>query len=42
QISDDLVVSLATVKTHTHNIYKKLGVHSRQELYLFLGLENLS
>ena len=39
QISDDLVVSLATVKTHTHNIYKKLGIHSRQELYLFLGLE---
>lgn len=42
QISDDLVVSLATVKTHTHNIYKKLGVHSKQELYQFLGLENLS
>lgn len=42
QISDDLVVSLATVKSHTHNIYKKLGVHSKQELYQFLGLENLS
>ena len=42
QISDDLVVGLATVKTHTHNIYKKLGVHSKQELYQFLGLENLS
>jgi len=42
QISDDLVVSLATVKTHAHNIYKKLGVHSKQELYQFLGLENLS
>ena len=24
------------------NIYKKLGVHSKQELYQFLGLENLS
>lgn len=42
QISDDLVVGLATVKTHTHNIYKKLGVHSKQELYQFLDLENLS
>lgn len=30
------------MKTHTHNIYKKLGVHSKQELYQFLGLENLS
>ncbi|WP_367113826.1 response regulator transcription factor [uncultured Slackia sp.] len=42
QISDYLVVGLATVKTHTHNIYKKLDVHSKQELYQFLGLENLS
>ena len=32
QISEDLVVSIATVKTHTHNIYKKIGIHSRQEL----------
>lgn len=38
QISADLVVSLATAKTHIHNIYKKIGVHSRQELYDFLGL----
>ena len=29
QISADLVVSLATAKTHIHNIYKKIGVHSR-------------
>lgn len=37
QISIDLVVSIATVKTHVHNIYKKLGVHSRKELLAFIG-----
>lgn len=42
QISADLVVSLATVKSHTHNIYRKMGIHSRQELYAFLGLEELA
>lgn len=40
QISADLVVSIATVKTHTYNIYKKIGLHSRQELFQFLGLES--
>lgn len=37
QISADLVVSIATVKTHTHNIYKKLDVHSKKELLDFIG-----
>jgi DNA-binding CsgD family transcriptional regulator len=31
-ISDHLVVSTSTVKTHVNNIYRKLGIHSRQEL----------
>lgn len=31
-IADKLHVSWNTARTHTHNIYVKLGVHSRQEL----------
>ncbi len=31
-ISEALVVSVNTVRTHVSNIYGKLGVHSRQEL----------
>lgn len=31
-ICDHLCVSLDTVKTHTQNIYRKLSVHSQQEL----------
>ncbi|MBR2789575.1 MAG: helix-turn-helix transcriptional regulator [Eggerthellaceae bacterium] len=42
QISEELVVSNATAKTHTHNIYKKLDVHSKQELFDFLGLPNVA
>jgi len=29
EIADDLVVSLATVKTHVQNVYAKLDVHGR-------------
>lgn len=32
QIASTLVISTNTVRTHTHNIYAKLDVHSRQEL----------
>lgn len=35
EISDQLYLSEETVKVHVHNIYKKMDVHSRQEL---LGL----
>lgn len=33
EISRELFVSEATVRTHVQRIYKKLGVHSRSELY---------
>lgn len=32
QIAAELFVSISTVKTHTNNIYKKLGVQSRTEV----------
>lgn len=32
RICDELVIALPTVKTHTHNIYKKLGIRNKIEL----------
>ena len=31
-VADELVISLETAKTHATNVYRKLGVHSQQEL----------
>ena len=32
RIADDLGVTLATINSHINHIYRKLGIHSRQEL----------
>ncbi|MBO4364880.1 MAG: helix-turn-helix transcriptional regulator, partial [Eggerthellaceae bacterium] len=32
RISEELSISWNTVRTHTRNVYAKLGVHSRQEV----------
>lgn len=39
QIEENLFVARGTVKAHTSRIYRKLGVHSRDELYELLGIE---
>jgi LuxR family maltose regulon positive regulatory protein len=36
-IADRLFIGLATVKTHTHHIYEKLGVQNRQQALLRAG-----
>ncbi|MBR2836152.1 MAG: helix-turn-helix transcriptional regulator [Coriobacteriales bacterium] len=37
QIEDTLVVTNSTVKSHTHAVYQKLGLHSRAELIEFVA-----
>jgi two-component system nitrate/nitrite response regulator NarL len=32
QVADDLFLSVETVRSHTKSLYRKLGVHSRDEL----------
>ncbi len=32
EIENELFISSATAKTHVQHIYKKLGIHNRQEL----------
>lgn len=33
QIAEEMVVAHGTIKAHTRNIYKKLGIHRREELF---------
>lgn len=35
-IMDKFFISYSTAKTHIYNIYRKFGIHSRQELYDFI------
>jgi len=37
EIASDLFISLSTVKTHINNLYKKLGVASREEIKQLFG-----
>jgi spore cortex formation protein SpoVR/YcgB (stage V sporulation) len=32
RIAEKMVVSASTIKSHTYNIYGKMGVHSHQEM----------
>ncbi len=32
EVGEELGLSASTVRTHTHAIYRKLGVHSRTEV----------
>ncbi|WP_419086006.1 response regulator transcription factor [Slackia isoflavoniconvertens] len=38
-IATELFISIPTVKTHTQNIYRKLDIHSRTELFALLDAE---
>ena len=42
RIAEDLSVTLATVNSHVHHIYQKLGVHSRQEMLDLIENEQLA
>ena len=37
-VEHDLFIANGTAKTHIQNIYKKLGIHSREELFILLEL----
>lgn len=37
EIAKELFVAVGTVKTHMHNIYRKLGIHSKKELLELVG-----
>ena len=39
RIAEELVISGNTVKTHITHIYRKLGIHSRDELKVLIGVE---
>ncbi len=41
RIEAELVISNSTVKTHVRHIYTKLGVHSRDELKILIGVDAL-
>lgn len=40
QISDVEYISIGTVKTHTHNLYRKLGINNRSDITAFLNEQN--
>ncbi len=42
EIANELSISLSTIKTHTNNIYKKLGINSRAQLLNSLNSERSS
>ena len=38
-MEESLFVAQGTIKAHTSRIYRKLGVHSKEELFELLGIE---
>jgi DNA-binding NarL/FixJ family response regulator len=40
-IAGKLKIKEPTVKLHTSNLYKKLGINSRAELFLLFGVTNI-